>query len=89
MASFYHIHIQRREDVTFDQVKEAMNIAVDWYRYNEREWILYTTSDAKTWYSRLQPLVEPGGEILIVKLDVSDYWGTMPKGLWTWLSKTR
>lgn len=66
-----------------------MNLAVDWFRYGDSNWIVYTTSDAKKWYSRLQPFAEPGGHVLICKLDLSDRWGFMTKKLWEWLRKPR
>ena len=89
MSSFYHIYISPKKDVTREAIEKVLNIAIDWFRYDDKNWIVYTTSDSKKWYSRLQPFVEPGGNVLIVKLDMSEYWGFMSKKLWDWLKKSR
>jgi hypothetical protein len=85
VSEYYHIYISPRQGVTREQIESVLNNAVDWYRYDPKSWIVYTTSDARKWYSRLQSFVEPGGHILICKLNVSDHWGLMPKGLWEWI----
>jgi hypothetical protein len=82
---YYHIHISPRPGVTREQIESVLNRAIDWYRYDPKNWIVYTNSDAKTWYSRLQSLVEPEGYTLICKLDMSDRYGFMPKGTWEWI----
>jgi len=89
MASFYHIYISPKKEITRDQIKKKMDLAIDWFRYDDQNWIVYTTSDAKKWYSRFESLVVPGGHIFISKLDLSDYWGHMSKKLWDWLKKER
>jgi hypothetical protein len=89
MGNYYHIYISARTGVTLDEIKKEMDLALDWYRYNNHNWVVYTTSDSKKWYSRLQKFVEPGGHVFIIKLDKSDFWGLMNKGLWEWLEKTR
>jgi hypothetical protein len=89
MGAYYHVYLSPKPGVTPEQVEKTMNMAVDWFRHKPTYWILYTTSDAKKWYSRLQPLVEPGGQVYICKLDRSDSWGFMPKQFWEWLGKPR
>ena len=88
-ASFYYIYIPPRTGVAASEVEKTMNLAIDWFRFDDLNWIVYTTSDAKKWYSRLQKFVDPGGHVLVVKLDTSDYWGFMSKQLWEWLKKVR
>ena len=46
-AIFYVVYIKRKLDVSYDAVKEVMNLALDWYRINETLWVIYTTSDVK------------------------------------------
>lgn len=89
MPLFYHIYISPRQGVTLDQIRKTMDLAVDWCRYDDKNWIVYTTSDAKKWYSRLQKHVRPGGEVFICKFDISDYWGSASKILWDWLEKRK
>lgn len=89
MAKFYHVYIDPKPDVTPDQVKEKMDLALDWFRYGPRNWIVYTTSDANKLHARLKDLVETGGNLFIVKLEVSDRQGYITKRLWDWLKKDR
>ena len=85
MADYYHIYVSPKPGVTRAQVENLLNSAIDWYRYDEKNWILYTSSPARTWYSRLQPVIAPGGYVFICKLSLEDYFGFMPKGLWDWV----
>ncbi len=89
MGCFYHIYVSVRADVTMAQVEAKMNLAVDWFRYDANNWIVYTTSSAKTWYARFRKYIEPGGHLFVCQLDTTDYWGFMPRTLWTWLRKSR
>jgi len=89
MASYYHVYISPKQGITREEIEKKLSIAIDWFRYDNKCWILYTTSDAKKWYSRLQAFVEPGGYLLIHKLDPSDYWGFMSKHLWDWIKKDK
>jgi hypothetical protein len=89
MASFYHIYISARDGVSLDDIKKKMDLAVDWFRYDHKNWIVYTTSNAKKWYSRLKPFVDPGGRVLIFRLDPADHWGFMSDELWEWLKERR
>ena len=88
-AQFYVIYINRLSSVTYDQVKEQMNRALDWYRLEESTWIVYTTSDAENWYARLSPLVKDSGRLFICKLDVSSRQGWMNKDFWSWLRREK
>lgn len=87
MAEFYHLTLIPRPSVTKDQVQAVLNTAIDWYKYQANSWILYTTSDATKWFARLEPLFKPEGEVLICKLNMSDYQGYMEKDLWEWIRK--
>jgi hypothetical protein len=86
MASLYHIYIEPRADVTLDQIKEKLNLAVDWYKYSKNCWVVETTSDAAKWQLRLKPLVEPDGSLLILKLDLAERQGWMSRKFWDWIN---
>lgn len=89
MATFYHIYITPKPGITREDVQKKMDLAIDWFRYDDKNWVVYTTSDAKKWFSRLEKYVEPGGQVLIIKLDTKDYWGFMTENLWDWFRKAR
>ena len=88
-ATYYHIYIKARPGVTLDHIKPTIDKALDWFRYDDKNWIVYTTTDAKGWYARLQNLVEPGGVALICKLSMDDYFGHMDKTLWAWITEPK
>ncbi len=87
MASLYHVFLRPKPDVSKAQVEKVMNLAIDWYRYSEYCWVVKTTSDAAKWQTRLKPLVEPEGTLLILRLDSSQRQGWIAKGFWEWLQR--
>ena len=87
MASLYHIYLVPRAGVTLDQIKEKLNLALDWYKYAENCWVVETTSDAGKWQARLKPLVEPSGSLLILKIDSTERQGWMTKKFWDWIKQ--
>lgn len=86
---FYCIHITRNGSATFDEIKQKMDSAVDWYRVSESFWIVYTTSDTEKWFARLAPFVKPSGSLFICKLDVSTKQGWMNADFWSWLRREK
>lgn len=87
MASFVHIFIKPKSGVTEEMVKKKMDLSIDWYKYSEYCWIVKTTSSVEKWQTRLKPLVEPGGTLLIMEVDPSKRQGWIAKGFWEWLKK--
>ena len=83
------VYINRKEDATYEQIEEKMNLSVDWYRINSQLWILFTTSDEEKWYSRLESFAKPGGHVLICKLDESKRQGWMKKDFWKWIRREK
>lgn len=88
-AKFYVVYIERKSNVAYESVKEKMDLAVDWYRINEKLWILYTTSDEEKLYSRLAPFVEDSGYLFICKLNISKRQGWMDNGFWKWIRREK
>ena len=86
-SALYHIFIKPKFGVSEEMVKAQMNLAMDWYKYSDYCWVVKTTSDAAKWQTRLKPLVEPNGTLLIVKIDPSQYQGWTAKSFWDWLKK--
>lgn len=88
-AQFYIVYIKPARGRTLDEIEKKMNLAVDWYRIEETVWVLYTTSDAEKWCSRLLSLVQGEGDgyLLVAKLDVEDRQGWMTNQFWKWLRR--
>ena len=88
-AAFYHIMLLPKDGVTEKQILKTMNLALDWFRLSSNDWVVYTTSDAKTWNERLLPIVKGGGNVFICRLDVTDRQGWVSKQFWEWLKCER
>jgi hypothetical protein len=83
-SALYLIFIRGKKDESFDSIKETMDLSNDWFRLNSTCWVVYTTSDADRWYSRLSDHVKPDGSVFITRIDPSDNTGWMTKRFWDW-----
>ena len=84
MSDLYHIFIAPNAGIERQQVEIQMNLAVDWFRYHDRCYVVETTSNEDKWQERLRPLVHPNGALFICKLDPSHYQGFIRKDFWEW-----
>jgi hypothetical protein len=89
VVAFYHIYISPKSGVNQENIQEKMDLAIDWFHYHQRCWIVYTSSDADKWQRRLEPLVEPDGDLFICRLDMTDCQGWMDKEFWAWIKSKR
>ena len=78
-------HLRNR----LEEIEKQLNVAIDWYRFDDGHYVVYTTSDADKWYGRLQSLVKPEGSVFICKLEKDDSNGWMQKSFWDWYRKPR
>jgi hypothetical protein len=88
-GTFMHVYISPKEGITREQVEQKMNLGIDWYRYTNNLYIVYTTADIGKWQSRLQELVEPNGFMFICGFDMGSYNGWMQEDFWNWIKKAR
>jgi hypothetical protein len=86
-TSFLHIFIRPKAGVANEEVVAKLNLAVDWYRYADYCWVVKTTSEVAKWQTRLKPLVEPDGTLLILTIDPTKRHGWVAKAFWEWLQK--
>jgi hypothetical protein len=86
MPTLLHLYIAPKSGVTRAQVEEKLNLAVDWYRYHPRCYVVFTTSEATKWQKRLLPLVETEGRLFICELNPTNYQGLMDPSFWSWLN---
>lgn len=86
-AKFLHIFLKPQPGVQNEKIKEQMDLAVDWYKYADNCWVVKTTSEVEKWQTRLKPLVEPDGVLLILTLEPSKRQGWIGKSFWEWLKK--
>jgi hypothetical protein len=58
----------------------------DWIRYSITSWIIWTDKPVSEIYARIRPFLDPGDQILIVKLDMQDSFGTLSPWIWNWIN---
>lgn len=89
-ARFLHVGINFGGVAKVDELIPAFDKALDWARYAPNCWIVWTTSSAEQWYTRLQPHLTENDQLLISALDLKqEYAGWLPQAIWDWLSKNR
>ena len=89
-GAFYHIMIVPKPGIAPGEVESGMNLALDWLHYHENTWIVYSTSDIYKWRTRLEPIVNPGGELLICKLaTITETQGWTYQYVWDWINQKR
>ena len=85
MGAFLHVYIVPKEGVTRQHVEAKLNKAIDWIRYGEGVYLVYTNSDVAKWKARLIDFVKPGGNLCIAKLDITERKGYISNELWRWI----
>lgn len=88
-AKFLHIYIRPSEGNSRDDVESKLNKALDWFRYHNHIYIVYSSASVDIWKSRLIDLAKTDGSLLICPLDVNDIRGWMNKEFWEWIRKDR
>jgi len=88
-GKFLHIAFNFRGPTKVQELEPIFNQGVDWVRYAPNCWIVWTTSNAETWYSRLKPSLGPNDTMLIIRVDRSERHGWLPKWIWEWLDRVR
>lgn len=89
MAKFYHIYINPKKGITKEVIEKKLNLAIDWYRYDDKVYIVYSTSDVKKWQSRLIEFVKNGGQLFIVELNINNRSGWFNSDFWNWIKSDR
>jgi hypothetical protein len=81
---FIHITVVRKRESNSD-LEAALDKALDWFRYAPNSWIVWTSSDADRWYSRLKRYVRSGDRMFICELNIRERSGWMPRSFWDFL----
>ncbi|MBL7925276.1 MAG: hypothetical protein JNK61_00070 [Bacteroidia bacterium] len=88
-GKFYHVFITPKTGVDLEAIKTQMNLALDWFKYDKNNWVLYSNASMDKLMTRFKPLVEPEGRLFICELNTSNRNGWMNKDFWEWLKKNR
>jgi hypothetical protein len=86
-GKYYHITLMPNPGTTSDQIEVKMNKALDWYRYSNNCYIVYSTVDIRIWMNRLKEFTGPQGTLFIIELNIKNRNGWMPKDFWDWLKQ--
>lgn len=87
MRAFYYIFIEPNTNITYAQIKNEMDKALDWFQISQNNWIIYSSSNIERWMQRLTNYVRKDGSLFITKLDLSGNNGWMTIEFWEWLNK--
>lgn len=87
MSEFLHVFVTPRAGQTREQLEVKLNLALDWLRYGEGLYVVYTKSDVATWKRRLREFVKPDGFLFICRLDIKKCQGWMSREFWEWIKE--
>jgi hypothetical protein len=93
-ARFIHVGFSFTGPAPTEALETVFNTALDWLRYEEHCWILYTTTDIETWRDRIRnaPGLRASDAFFLCVFDpkaANSYSGYMQKFAWDWLHKDR
>ena len=75
--------------ITTDNIKSTMDLALDWFMYDNSNWVVYSNSSVDMLVSRFRPLTKQNGRLFICELNLDSTNGLMDQAFWDWLSKSR
>jgi hypothetical protein len=90
-ARFVHIGFGFTGQPPVDELKKVFDKALDWMRYSDSNWILYTTTDINVWRDRIRQLngISTSDSVFLCEFELGSKTGYMHDWVWTWLSKPR
>jgi hypothetical protein len=88
---FVHVGFYFAGTVPVAEIEKVFATAVDWLRYDQHCWILYTNTEVNVWRDRLKavPAISTGEFFLceINNVAGSGYSGWMKQTTWDWMNK--
>lgn len=89
MGKFIHIYIRPNIGLTKQQLERKLDLAIDWYRYDDGLYVVYTTSSVEKWQQRLLHFVNTDGRLFICEFRIESKKGWMNKDFWDWIKLRR
>jgi hypothetical protein len=90
MNKFLHITVAFAEVPKIKELEPAITtVCDDWLRYSATTWIIWTGRSANDIAMHLRAYLAPNDQFYIVKIDLSEQQGWLPKWIWDWLNKNR
>jgi len=92
-ARFIHVGFGISGPLPEEALKKVFNSALDWMKYDDHAWILYTNTDIDTWRDRIRatPGIKEADSFFLCVFHVTpkSYSGYMQQFAWDWLIKDR
>jgi hypothetical protein len=73
------------EGIDVVELKKVLNKAVDWCQLAPNAWLLQTPNTSQVWVDRFLPLMADGHFVFVVKQDLTERQGFLPKFVWDWI----
>jgi hypothetical protein len=88
---FIHIGFNFTGEPPLKALAETFNRALDWMRYSQNCWIIYSNTELETWRDRIRqtPGVLPGDSFFLSEFNSQAYTGYQYDWVWQWLHKAR
>ena len=89
MSQFLHIGFNWSNPPNIAGLETAFYQGIDWLRYSNNCWIVWTNSDANVWYERVRPYMVQQDSVFICRIDMRERQGYLPQWAWEWMNKPR
>lgn len=72
-------------------LEKTFNLALDWIRYEEHCWILYSNTELDTWRDRIRklPSISENDSFFLTEFSQGEYSGYQHKAVWDFMGKAR
>ena len=87
--NFLHITYYPKESAQITAFNNTLDKAKDWIHYLPNCWVIKTRKSTDEWYLRLKSVIGPTDNIFIVRIELSDRQGWLPKWVWEWFHKQK
>ena len=80
------LNLQDWTKLDVEAFRKVLELGQGWVRAVGFSWLVKTTSPPDLWYRRLEPLLPDDSELFIVKVDLTERQGLLPKVSWDWIN---
>lgn len=88
-GKFYHVYLLPKAGIQYSDIEKKMNLALDWFKYDKNNWVVYSSASLDTLITRFKPLAEKEGRVFICELNIKSRNGWMDKDFWAWIRQNQ
>lgn len=90
MKRIYIITYELNSKGDYDDLYDAIKAYGTWWHHVESTWIIVTEQSASEINNNLKKHINKGEDnLIIIKLDITDRAGWLPKKAWAWFKKRK